>query len=258
MNDAAPTRETIRVPWAELNWGTGTGDPQTWVLACITSDPDDYDIDGLTSAWMTEVNAGLRSSFGAEVFLGVDGTLVCTGSTSKETVVGKARRAVRDVSVVGLAPLHNKSYGGPYRVEITPLPAWDTEHILPAGVYVYEYAEGQTPASVIEDAKNTYSDDHNIDPANLRHRFLPMGGVSQPAAPTNRAAGVNIRAMNALDLLHRTVVNPNGVEFHVARLELEASRGTIIIWLVEYDEDGDVDPDDTGVGIESLAGWTVV
>jgi hypothetical protein len=72
-----------------------------------------------------------------------------------------------------------------------------------------------------------------------------------------RPRGVQIRSMNALDLLHRTIVNENGAVFHVGGLHLDAHSGRIVIDLLDLDEDDNPIPG-TECGIYSLDGWTVL
>ncbi len=72
-----------------------------------------------------------------------------------------------------------------------------------------------------------------------------------------RPRGVRIQTMNALELLHRTVVNEDGADFHVGGLYLDARSGRIVIDLLELDDDGDPIPG-TECGIETLEGWHVL
>jgi hypothetical protein len=69
--------------------------------------------------------------------------------------------------------------------------------------------------------------------------------------------GVHIGSMNALDLLHRTVLNAYGAAFHVSGLTLDATTGAIVIDLLGVDEDDEPIPG-TEVGILSLDGWQVL
>lgn len=71
-----------------------------------------------------------------------------------------------------------------------------------------------------------------------------------------RPRGVRIRNMNALELLHRTVVNENGAAFHVGGLYLDAGTGRIVVDLLDMDEDGSPIPG-TECGIFSLDGRSV-
>lgn len=71
-----------------------------------------------------------------------------------------------------------------------------------------------------------------------------------------RLHGARIQRMNALELLHRTVVNEHGVPFHVGGLYLDAGSGRIVIDLMELDVDGLPIPGTEG-GIETLDGWHV-
>ena len=71
-----------------------------------------------------------------------------------------------------------------------------------------------------------------------------------------RERGVRIRNMNALELLHRTVVNEHGAVFHVGGLHLDAGSGRIFIDLLDLDEDDNPIPG-TECGIDSLDGWEV-
>lgn len=73
----------------------------------------------------------------------------------------------------------------------------------------------------------------------------------------SRPRGVRIRSMNALDLLHRTVVNENGAAFHVGGLYLDAYGGRIVIDLLDLDEDDNPIPG-TECGIYTLDGWEVL
>ena len=72
-----------------------------------------------------------------------------------------------------------------------------------------------------------------------------------------RRRGVHIGSMNALDLLHRTVLNAHGAAFHVSGLTLDATTGAIVIDLLEVDEADEPIPG-TEVGILSLDGWQVL
>jgi hypothetical protein len=74
-----------------------------------------------------------------------------------------------------------------------------------------------------------------------------------PAAPR----GVHIASINALDLLHRTVLNAHGAAFHVSGLTLDATTGAIVIDLLDVDEADEPIPG-TEVGILSLDGWQVL
>ncbi|SOC47842.1 hypothetical protein SAMN05660748_1070 [Blastococcus aggregatus] len=71
-----------------------------------------------------------------------------------------------------------------------------------------------------------------------------------------RARGVRIRNMNALQLLHRIVVNEHGAVFHVGGLYLDAHSGRIVIDLLDLDEDDNPIPG-TECGVYSLDGWEV-
>jgi hypothetical protein len=71
-----------------------------------------------------------------------------------------------------------------------------------------------------------------------------------------RPRGVQIRNMNALELLHRTVVNEHGAAFHVGGLYLDGETGHIVVDLLDMDEDGNPIPG-TECGIYSLDGWEV-
>jgi hypothetical protein len=71
-----------------------------------------------------------------------------------------------------------------------------------------------------------------------------------------RPRGVRIRSMNALDLLHRTVVNEHGAAFHVGGLYLDAGSGRIEVDLLDLDEDDNPIPG-SGCGIFTLDGWEV-
>ena len=71
-----------------------------------------------------------------------------------------------------------------------------------------------------------------------------------------RERGVRIRNMNALELLHRTVVNEHGAVFHVGGLYLDARSGRIVIDLLDLDADDNPIPG-TECGVYSLDGWEV-
>ncbi|KGH48630.1 hypothetical protein IN07_01320 [Modestobacter caceresii] len=71
-----------------------------------------------------------------------------------------------------------------------------------------------------------------------------------------RPRGVRIQRMNALELLHRTVVNDNGAVFHVGGLYLNARNGRIVIDLLELDDEDNPIPG-TECGLETLEGWHV-
>lgn len=81
----------------------------------------------------------------------------------------------------------------------------------------------------------------------------PRGGEDALGRPR----GVHIGSMNALDLLHRTVLNGHGAAFHVSGLTLDATTGAIVIDLLEVDEDNEPIPG-TEVSILSLDGWQVL
>ena len=71
-----------------------------------------------------------------------------------------------------------------------------------------------------------------------------------------RPRGARIQEMNAVDLLHRTVTNEHGAAFHVGGLTFDAYTGTVIIELLELDEDGEPVPG-TECGVASLEGWEI-
>jgi hypothetical protein len=62
--------------------------------------------------------------------------------------------------------------------------------------------------------------------------------------------------MNALDLLHRTVTNQHGDDFHVAGMQLDASSGRIVIALLDLDDNGDPVPG-SEFSAPTLDGWQV-
>jgi hypothetical protein len=62
--------------------------------------------------------------------------------------------------------------------------------------------------------------------------------------------------MNAVELLHRTVVNEHGAAFHVGGLTFDAYTGTVWIELLDLDEDDEPIPG-TDCGVTSLEGWDI-
>lgn len=79
---------------------------------------------------------------------------------------------------------------------------------------------------------------------------------SPPATPEEVRRCAVIRTINAVDLVHRTVTNPNGAEFHIDGLKFDARSGQVVIQLSPYDEEGELIPD-AQVGVFTLAGWTI-
>lgn len=72
-----------------------------------------------------------------------------------------------------------------------------------------------------------------------------------------RPRGARIRRMDALQLLHRTVVNEHGAAFHVGGLTFDAHIGTVCFELLDLDDDGEPIPGSES-GVYSLEGWDVV
>lgn len=68
-----------------------------------------------------------------------------------------------------------------------------------------------------------------------------------------------IKEMDALDLVGRLVINPNGVEFRVTKLTLEASSGQVLIWVDELDTTMDDEGRTIGrpQGLPDLDGWEI-
>jgi hypothetical protein len=71
-----------------------------------------------------------------------------------------------------------------------------------------------------------------------------------------RPRGARIRRMNAVDLLHRTVLDEHGGEFHVGGLTFDTHTGTVSIELLDLDEDGEPIPG-SECGVASLEGWDI-
>lgn len=76
--------------------------------------------------------------------------------------------------------------------------------------------------------------------------------------PEPSARGVKVHTMNAVDLVGRTLANPDGAEFRVTGLSLDASStGQVLIDLLELDEDGHPE-DNGGFSVAHIAGWEVL
>lgn len=71
-----------------------------------------------------------------------------------------------------------------------------------------------------------------------------------------RQRGARIRRMDAVHLLHRTVVNEHGAAFHVGGLDFDATTGTVWINLLELDDGGEPIPG-TECGVANLDGWEI-
>jgi hypothetical protein len=68
-----------------------------------------------------------------------------------------------------------------------------------------------------------------------------------------------IKEMDATDLVGRLVINPNGVEFRVTKLTLEASSGQVLIWVDELDTTMEDEGRTIGrpAGLPDLDGWEI-
>lgn len=68
--------------------------------------------------------------------------------------------------------------------------------------------------------------------------------------------GAVIAEMDATDLIGRLVINPNGVEFGVTHLALNARSGSVWIGVAEIDEDTGL-PGEPEAELMDLKGWTI-
>ena len=74
-----------------------------------------------------------------------------------------------------------------------------------------------------------------------------QGGTKMPP-------GAEITEMDACDLVGRLVVNSHGTEFIVTKLTFEARSGSVVIWVMEIDDDRTPSGE---AGLIDLAGWSI-
>jgi hypothetical protein len=85
---------------------------------------------------------------------------------------------------------------------------------------------------------------------------MGVPGIATRTDHRRNSMSARISHMNAVDLIGRVVINPNGAEFQVVGLEFDAADGKVVIWLSPFDEDGELIADDRA-GVDTLNNWTI-
>lgn len=223
---------------------------------------DVVDRQALTAAYVERVREAIRDQLGDGWTLADDGNLHVDEDTSSfhpgPGAVNRVRKIIDEVDPVAMSSMYRRALTSGV-IQILVGENWRRELDLPARVYEYGGDEKvRTPAEVVAEAKGKYRAEFDLgDHVSLRHSFTPQANPDAPFAPINPATDTTILSMDATKLIHRTVVSPEGGEYHVDRLELVVRGGTILIWLTPYLDDGSLDDEDS-IGVENLAGWAIL